>query len=323
MNTNFSSKFADRLVKFLEQKQALGYSYNGSISDLRIFDRMCAERFPDENELTADICNAWATRRNTESNKTINRRLPFIREFARYLIRSGETAYVLPNGTVKPGQRYIPHIYSHSEISLIWHTFDSIAPTKSYPAAHIIMPTLIRLLYCCGLRPGEVLCLKVEDADLDRGILFIAESKGHKDRIIVLADDVLEMCRNFNKKMEEYFPNRAFFFAKNSADSCNHQWVSDIFRKKIDTLNIKSNSGKLLRLYDLRHTFATHRLYQWMRDGKDLYTMLPYLSAYMGHAGITETLYYIHLAPGMFESMSGWKYESASHLFPKAVEDDE
>jgi hypothetical protein len=43
----------------------------------------------------------------------------------------------------------------------------------------------------------------------------------------------------------------------------------------------------------------------------------------MGHAGITETFYYIHLAPGMFESMSGWKYESAAHLFPKAVEDDE
>ena len=39
-----------------------------------------------------------------------------------------------------------------------------------------------------------------------------------------------------------------------------------------------------MRFHDLRHTFATHRLYHWMRDGKDLNAMLPYLSAYMGHA---------------------------------------
>jgi len=323
VNTNFSSKFACRLVKFLEQKQALGYSYTGSISDLRIFDRMCAERFPDESELTADICNAWATRRGNESNRTINRRLPFIREFARYLIRIGETAYVLPNGTIKKGQRYIPHIYSKNEISLIWSAFDNITPTKTNPMAHIIMPTLIRLLYCCGLRPSEALNLKVCDADLDRGTLFIAESKGHKDRIVALADDVLEMCRDFNEKMNLHIPNRTFFFARNSRDSCDHQWLSDLFRRTIDKLSIKSSTGEFLRLYDFRHTFATHRLYQWMRDGKDLYAMLPYLSAYMGHAGITETFYYIHLAPGMFESMSGWKYESAVNIFPKAVEDDE
>jgi len=323
VKTNFSSKFACRLVKFLEQKQALGYLYNGSVSDLRIFDRMCAELFPDESELTADICNAWATRRSNESNRTINRRLPFIREFARYLIRNGEKAYVLPNGKLKEGQRYIPHIYSQAEISRIWHAFDNITPTKTYPTAHIIMPALLRLLYCCGLRPSEALSLKTEDADLDKGILFIAESKGHKDRIVALADDVLEMCRDFNEKMEAYIPNRAFFFAKNLSDSCNYEWLNYTFRTIVDTLNIESSTGKFLRLYDFRHTFATHRLYRWMRDGKDLYAMLPYLSSYMGHAKITETLYYIHLAPGMFESMSGWKYESAADIFPKAVEYDE
>ena len=57
-----------------------------------------------------------------------------------------------------------------------------------------------------------------------------------------------------------------------------------------------------------------------MRDGKDLYAMLPYLSSYMGHTKITETFYYIHLIPGMFEAISGFKYESVADIFPKAVE---
>jgi hypothetical protein len=60
-----------------------------------------------------------------------------------------------------------------------------------------------------------------------------------------------------------------------------------------------------------------------MRDGKDLYSVMPYLSSYMGHANLTETFYYIHLVPGMLESMSGFKFESVRHLFPQAVEVDE
>jgi hypothetical protein len=60
-----------------------------------------------------------------------------------------------------------------------------------------------------------------------------------------------------------------------------------------------------------------------MREGKDLYAVMPYLSAYMGHAKLTETFYYIHLVPGMLETMSEFKYESAADIFPEAVETDE
>jgi len=322
MNTNFVSAFAERLAGFLEQKRALGYSYS-NISDFRIFDRMCAEQFSDETKLTADVCNTWAARRGNESIKTTARRIPFIREFARYLIRNGEQAYVLSNGTIKKGQRYIPHIYSRAEISEMWRTFDNIRPTKTYPTAHIVMPTLIRLLYCCGLRPSEALNLKTDDVDLNSGKLFVAESKGNRDRIVMLSDDVREHCRNYNELIREYMLSRIFFFAKNSTDACEYTWVGWVFRKTIKKLRIESRSGNPPRLYDLRHTFATHRLYQWMHDGKDLYAMMPYLSSYMGHTKLTETFYYIHLVPGMLEAMSGFRYESAADIFPEVMEADE
>jgi integrase len=323
MNTNFVSTFAERLVNFLEQKQALGYHYNGAVSDFRIFDRMCAEHFPNETTLTADICNAWATRRGNESSKTTARRLPFIREFARYLIRSGEQAYILPTGTIKQGQRYIPHIYSRTEVAAIWQAFDNICPTKTYPTQHIVVPTLVRLLYCCGLRPSETINLKPDDVSIHSGKLYIAESKGNRDRIVMLSDDVRELLRNYNELICEYIPNRNFFFAKNTTDPYDPRWINLIFRKIRDELRIETRNGNPPRLYDFRHTFATHRLYQWMRDGKDLYAMMPYLSAYMGHTKITETFYYIHLVPGMLETMSGFKYESAADIFPQAVETDE
>jgi integrase len=322
MNTVFTSLFAEKLSGFLKQKRALGYSYD-NITEFKFFDRMCIEQFPDETTLTADVCNAWAVRRGTETVKSTTGWSAFIREFARYLIRNGEQAYILPIGTEKKAQRCIPHIYSRTELAEMWRAFDGIRPTKAYPVAHIVLPTLIRVLYCCGMRPNEALNLRMGDVNLHSGKIFIAESKGHKDRIVMISDDVLELCRDSNEQIREHLPNRSFFFARNSTDACNYGWVSWIFRKTREKLHIESRSDYSPRLYDLRHTFATHRLYQWMRDGKDLYAVMPYLSAYMGHASLAETFYYIHLVPGMLESMSGFKYESVANLFPEVMEADE
>ena len=322
MNTVFVSTFSERLVEFIDQKRSLGYTY-GNMSDPKKFDRMCAKQFPGETNLTADICNTWAIQRGRETAKTSAGWSAFIREFARYLLRNGEQAYVLPVGTVQKGQRYIPHIYSRTEVTEMWQAFDRIQPTKAYPAAHLVLPTLIRLLYCCGVRPGEALNLKIDDVSLHSGKILIAEAKGNKDRIVMLADDVLDLCRNFNTQIQAYFPYRKFFFAKNVLDPCDYKWVGHEFRKIRGKLNIESRSNNPPRIYDLRHTFATHRLYQWMRDGKDIYAMMPYLSAFMGHSKLTETFYYVHLVPGMLEEMSGFNYGSVADLFPEVIEENE
>ena len=322
MNTIFTSLFAERLEGFLVQKRALGYSYS-NITDLKLFDRMCVSRFPHETELTAEICNAWAMRREKETAKTVNRRLPFIREFARYLIRNGEKAYVLPVGTIKGTQRYIPHIYSHAELIKIWDAAKTIPSTQLYPATHIIIPTLLRLLYCCGIRPSEAFNLTMQDVNLQNGKLFITKSKGNRDRIVMLCGDILDICYGFNDAMEELFHGRTFFFPKSATGACDYHWLNRTFRGLIASLQIESRYGSPPRLYDLRHTFATHRLYRWMKDGKDLHTMMPYLSAYMGHTKVSETYYYIHLVPGMHEEMSDFRYESPVNIFPKVVDSDE
>jgi integrase len=322
MNTTFTSHFAGRLEGFLIQKRALGYSFSNT-TDFKLFDRMCSAQFPGETELTQEICETWAMRRDAEMAKTINRRLPFIREFARYLIRNGEKAHVLPNGSVKCEQRYMPHIYSHDELVQIWRAAENVISTRQNPASRIIMPALLRLLYCCGIRPSEAFKLTVQDVNLQSGKLFIAESKGNRDRIIMLCGDILDVCRKYDEAISEFFPNRVFFFARSITDACEYDWLSSRFRRLLAAIKIESRYGSPPRLYDFRHTFATHRLYRWMKDGKDLHAMMPYLSAYMGHTRVTETYYYIHLVPGMHEEMSDFRYESMGDIFPKVVSSDE
>lgn len=50
--------------------------------------------------------------------------------------------------------------------------------------------------------------------------------------------------------------------------------------------------------------------------------MLPYLSAYMGHAQLSDTYYYIHLVPGLMEEMSGIAFSSAEALLPEVGIDE-
>ena len=49
------------------------------------------------------------------------------------------------------------------------------------------------------------------------------------------------------------------------------------------------------RLHDLRHTFAVNRLLAWYRSGQDVQRLLPHLSTYLGHRGISGTQTYLHL----------------------------
>ena len=61
------------------------------------------------------------------------------------------------------------------------------------------------------------------------------------------------------------------------------------------------DAGKRPRPYDFRHRFAFANIERWTRDGVDVMAMLPYLAAYMGHAGIDSTLYYVHASPDFMD----------------------
>ena len=56
------------------------------------------------------------------------------------------------------------------------------------------------------------------------------------------------------------------------------------------------------RIHDLRHTFATHRLIQWYKEGVDVQQMLPILSTYLGHTSIKYTSVYLTMTPELLET---------------------
>lgn len=193
---------------------------------------------------------------------------------------------------------------------------------KNSPSRHLSLPAMIKLLYCCGLRPCEARRLYVKDVDLIHGRLNILDSKHQKSRIVMMTDDVTEMLSDYNAAMTAIMPERDVFFPAPDGSIYNRKCLEKPFRQALKVAEITGVGERIPRLYDFRHTFATHSLYRWMREGKDVSSMIPYLSSYMGHSLLSDTYYYIHFVPGLFEEMSGFDFSSAENLLPEVDIDE-
>lgn len=322
MKYTFQSCFSVRLEAFIAQKNALGYPYHESSRILRNFDLFCLKHYPQETKLTKEICLAWAVRKENECRNTFRNRIFPIREFARYLNCIGEEAYLIPVNLARKGTAAVPHIYTKTEILAIWNVLEHLPVKRNFPVRHLVIPTLVKLLYCCGLRPSEARKLLRKDVDLDKGRLNIIESKGHKSRIVMMADDVTEMLHEYDAAVSSIMPERTIFFPDSHDRIYTKEWLDKTMRLTLKKAGIQSSGKQNPRPYDFRHTFATYRLYLWMREGKDLTAMLPYLSAYMGHTQLSDTYYYIHLVPGLFEKMAGFDDSTSNNLIPEVDEDE-
>jgi len=111
----------------------------------------------------------------------------------------------------------------------------------------------VRILYCCGLRPIEACRLVPADVDLSVGKLHIRESKGHKDRIVMMAHDVTAYMHNFDKQAKRIMPNRQWFFPNASGNICDNRWLSSTFRQISDKLRIGAVCGNKPTLYSFRY----------------------------------------------------------------------
>jgi integrase len=62
---------------------------------------------------------------------------------------------------------------------------------------------------------------------------------------------------------------------------------------KLLAKDVVCKNSPSLRIHDIRHTFAVHRLLRWYREGADVQSKLPLLSAFMGHTEIRSTEVYL------------------------------
>ena len=305
MKYSFYSNFSDRIRSFISYKNSLGYPYHDSSRVMRNFDVLCAEHFPQKTWLDQEIGMLWSERKGNESNGGHRNRVMVLREFAKYLCSIGESAYMIPIQLTRKPKKPTPHIFSEEELTCFFRASDQFEPHKDSPIRHLVIPVFFRLVYCCGLRPAEARLLCVEHVDLQRGVIRIVESKGHKDRLVMLSDDIAHLLGRYQKATKGVFPECQYLFPRyDGAGPYTKRWTEEMFWRCWEMAGVTEFCGPRPRVYDFRHTFATRCIYRWMQEGRDADAMLPYLSAYMGHSSLDDTAYYIHLVPDLFSALA-------------------
>ncbi|MBT8395789.1 MAG: tyrosine-type recombinase/integrase [Gemmatimonadetes bacterium] len=140
------------------------------------------------------------------------------------------------------------------------------------------------VLYSGGLRVSEAARLKVTDIDSDRGQILVRQGKGRKDRYVMLSPVLLDVLREYARTER---PSSWLFPAGHRKD---RHITPRAIQLEVSRAAQRAGIRKRVTPHMLRHSFATHLL----ESGTDL----RLIQELLGHAKITTTVAYTHVAKG-------------------------
>lgn len=144
-----------------------------------------------------------------------------------------------------------------------------------------MMRTIFVTIYAAGLRISEVVKLAPADINSKRMVLHIRQAKGHKDRFVMLSEQLLTMLRTYWKHKR---PKGNLLFPGPTGNPITERSVQRSFRDAA----IAAGLDDTVTPHTLRHSFATHLLEQ----GVDIRVIQQLL----GHHNINSTARYTRVA---------------------------
>jgi len=297
----YYSKFAPDIENMLTSLHNAGLQVVYMNFFLADFDKFCIDIFPVASILTLEIAEKWIHNAASESKAHMSRRVRTMKHLGQYQQSLGKSAYI-PDYTIHYAHTEEPHLFSDEQLAEFFEKVDSeINATETFPYNNIVFPVIFRMIYCCGLRSSEACNLTVDDVDLAQGTLTIYRSKGFKDRMLFMSDDIWDLCLRFHAFYSRIIPNRAYFFQPSPIrcyyKSCEVGKVFDFLLRKTSFYDAP---GKKFTLHGLRHLFAVQNIRKCAESGEDFANWIQYLCKYMGHKSICYTMYYLHITSQLF-----------------------
>lgn len=317
--SDFRSLFADDLSRMIEFKVSLGGSADTYLPRATAFDTFCFEKRNDARELNKALVFDWLQESMQSGNRVVNSNAAFMRGFAFYLKSIGKEAYRIPDRFMTGRDIFVPYIFTDTELRNIFSAIDHFHYPKN-PLLPLILSTYFRLTYTCGLRPMEGRELRRSDVDLYTGEVQISNSKRHRSRIVVMSGDMNSLMKRYVTARDSFVSDSDYLFP----DSRGAPYTATFMQTKFVRFFRKANPGisaeflPPVRVYDLRHRFATAVLNKWLDAGTDINARLPYLQTYMGHSNIESTAYYIHILPENISKSPAIEWNKMGEIFPRA-----
>jgi integrase len=298
---SYYSVFSPYIEGLIIEKKQCGFVYDAESYTMKRFDEFCSLHGYTDALITRDIAMKWALQMDTENINSRNSRVSVLRQLAVYMNSMGIDSYIPRRQP--PTATAAPHIPNADELRELFDVIDSYLPEqKCWQIFQMEYRVLFRLYYCCGLRLAEGCNLRRCNVEFDNGILAIMGSKGRKDRLVYMAADLTALCKEYDEQISCYYPNRVWFFpGKGDGKPFNKTSIDGKFRQFWEMTESSKHCEKRPTVQALRHAFVVDRMNKWMIEGVSLNVMMPYLSRYLGHSGLNETLYYYHLVRKAFQ----------------------
>jgi integrase len=131
-------------------------------------------------------------------------------------------------------------------------------------------------------------------------VLTVRKGKFGKSRLVPMHSSTLQMLIGYARRRDSLLPALSIpsFLVSDYGRPLEGSAVRRIFYRLSRQIGLRGPSASHgPRLHDFRHRFAVETLLNWYHRGEDVERRLPILSAYLGHAHVADTYWYLSTCP--------------------------
>jgi integrase/recombinase XerD len=221
-------------------------------------------------------------------SRSVARKLSCLRGFYKWLLLDKQIGHDPTVNLESPSSwKILPKALAQSEVERM---MDQAGTAANHPQADAVAlrdRAIIEMLYAGGVRVSELTGLGVEDLSLTEGRMLV-RGKGDKERIVPLGRNAVEALEAYLTRGRPGLATRAAvsrLFLSVRGVGLSRQWVWRLVKQ----LDARASP------HVMRHSCATHMV----ENGADLRTVQTLL----GHADISTTQVYTHLALGRLQAV--------------------
>lgn len=312
MNAATLSELIDALVAV---RHAGGFRYTSQERVLRQFAEHCDREGYPPGSIIQEAVEGFLHGRHLKAS-TIRREQIVLRDLAEHAGQCGWQAWATPTLVpVKARHRLPPYVFSDEEIRRLFHVIDT-QPLSESSNRVLVDPVLFRVFYATGMRLSEALNLELRDFDPARAVIEVRDAKNHENRLLPVTRRLATTLEGFVAAAHpDPEPGHKLFHTGDPGKRIDQSTIYNRLRRYLADADIPHFPGGP-HIHSFRHGFAVQNLRRWASDGADLTVMLPYLSAYLGHADLRGTQYYLQLTADAHPEVAAMAQAWFGYLIP-------
>ena len=249
--------------------------------DLRSFSEFIFKQFDQEDLIYVNypqIRNWVVSLVNSGiTNRSVNRKVASLKAYYKYLVKTNQlVATPLVSHKALKTKKSVQIPFSEEEITDV---ISAIEPDTFKTSRDL---TIVTMFYATGVRRSELVGLKLQDLDLDNGLIKVL-GKRNKERYIPLLPEL-------SRQLNIYLGFRETIISENTAELFLTEKGDKIYETLVYRIinNYFSEASNKVKKspHILRHSFATHLL----SHGANLNSVKELL----GHSSLASTQGYTH-----------------------------